>query len=78
MLKVHDQVVGRDSAVLGMPGPVETVVCINADHSNMCRFDTRVKKDMDNYKEVQHGLGKIRQAALGLLQVALAAQISDT
>ncbi|KAK0710048.1 hypothetical protein B0T26DRAFT_755171 [Lasiosphaeria miniovina] len=71
-------IVPRDSAVLGMPGLVETVARIDADHSNICRFDTSVPEDMNNYKKVQHGLGKICQAALRLPPFTPAAQASNT
>jgi len=42
--------------VIGLPGDIETPVKLEASHSDMCRFDTRVKQDMDMYKKVRHGL----------------------
>lgn len=47
------QIVPRSSAVLGLPGDVENQVKINADHSDMCRFDLSMTKDQDNYRLVQ-------------------------
>lgn len=45
--------VPRESAVVGLPGDVENQVCLEADHSNMGRFDDVTKDDLDNYKPVQ-------------------------
>ncbi|KAH8652856.1 hypothetical protein BGZ61DRAFT_374660, partial [Ilyonectria robusta] len=57
-------IVPRDSAVLDMPGDIETQVKIEANHGDICRFDTRDLSDSQRYKKVRHGLRKLHEAAL--------------
>ncbi|KAF7182461.1 hypothetical protein CNMCM7691_002031 [Aspergillus felis] len=57
-------VVPFDSAVLGLPGQRETQLRINADHSNMCRFDMTVQADRDNYRKVERNLQMLCADAL--------------
>ncbi|KAH8682825.1 hypothetical protein BGZ60DRAFT_398796 [Tricladium varicosporioides] len=64
-------IVPRESAVFNMPGDIETPVRIDATHSEMCRFDTSVNADLDNYHKVRHGIRKLRGAALNHLSVIL-------
>ena len=47
------QIVPRESAVLGLPGDVKNQVCLEADDSNMSRFDGVTKDELDNYKLIQ-------------------------
>ncbi|KAI9807419.1 MAG: hypothetical protein M1833_000164 [Piccolia ochrophora] len=42
-------IVPRESAVLGIPGNIESTIRLDADHSNMCRYDPLVQKDADNF-----------------------------
>ncbi|KAL4790496.1 hypothetical protein BDV19DRAFT_372146 [Aspergillus venezuelensis] len=57
-------IVPFDSAVLGLPGQRETQLRINADHSNMCRFDMTVQLDKDNYRKVERNLQMLCADAL--------------
>ncbi|KAL4964039.1 uncharacterized protein BDV14DRAFT_209586 [Aspergillus stella-maris] len=57
-------IVPFDSAVLGLPGQRETQLRINADHSNMCRFDLTVQLDKDNYRKVERNLQMLCADAL--------------
>ncbi|KAI9783675.1 MAG: hypothetical protein M1839_003523 [Geoglossum umbratile] len=41
-------IVSRDSAVIGLPGDVENVVKLDANHSEICRFDITIQRDRDN------------------------------
>ncbi|KAI3535789.1 hypothetical protein CSPX01_11127 [Colletotrichum filicis] len=66
-------IVSRDSATLNMPGDVETIVRINAGHSDICRFDTSMPVDKDNYKQAIHGLKKLSNAACNHLRDILPA-----
>jgi hypothetical protein len=45
------QVVPKKSATFGLPGDKENIVMLNANHSNMCRFDDS-QEDQDNFKLV--------------------------
>ncbi|KAK1530192.1 uncharacterized protein CCOS01_05295 [Colletotrichum costaricense] len=56
-----------------MPGDVETIVRINAGHSDICRFDTSMPVDKDNYKQAIHGLKKLSNAACNHLRDILPA-----
>ncbi|KAH9206067.1 hypothetical protein DL95DRAFT_397161 [Leptodontidium sp. 2 PMI_412] len=49
-------VVPRHSAVLGLDGMRENQVKLDATHSDMCRFNRSVKKDVDNYALVEGNL----------------------
>jgi hypothetical protein len=44
--------VPRDSAIFGLPGKRERIVPINANHSNICRFDTSQPCDKANLELV--------------------------
>ncbi|PKX99644.1 ankyrin repeat domain-containing protein [Aspergillus novofumigatus IBT 16806] len=57
-------IVPFDSAVLGLPGKRETQLRINADHSNICRFDMTVQADKDNYRKVERNLQMLCADAL--------------
>jgi hypothetical protein len=49
-----------DSAVMHLPGARETKLGIDADHSNMCRFDLSGDgTDSDNYELVQGNLNRL-------------------
>lgn len=50
--ETKSEIVSRDSATIGLPGDVENVVALNADHSNMCRFDLADEEDESNYEIV--------------------------
>jgi hypothetical protein len=56
LLKPNLQIVPFESAVLNLPGERETQLRINADHENMCRFDTSLESDRDNYRKVERNL----------------------
>ena len=60
-----DQIVSRSSAVLGIPGDIENQVKIDADHSDMCRFDLSVAKDRDNYRLVQANIEDLCDLDIG-------------
>ncbi|KAF7585214.1 hypothetical protein BBP40_011667 [Aspergillus hancockii] len=57
-------IVPFESSVLGLPGKRETQLRINADHSNMCRFDMTVQADRDNYRKVERNLQMLCADAL--------------
>ncbi|PGH02850.1 hypothetical protein AJ80_08800 [Polytolypa hystricis UAMH7299] len=59
-----DIIVPFDSAVLKLPGHRETQLRINADHSSMCRFDTNIQSDLDNYRKVERNLQMLCADAL--------------
>lgn len=50
--------------MINLPGNRETQLRINADHSNMCRFDLSVQVDLDNYKKVERNLQMLCADAL--------------
>ncbi|KAH0541695.1 hypothetical protein FGG08_003858 [Glutinoglossum americanum] len=58
------QIVSRESASFGLPGDVENIVRLKADHSNMCRFDTTVQADLDNFKIVRGNMHRLYMAAM--------------
>ena len=63
------QIVPFDSAVLKLAGHRETQMRIDADHSNMCRFDLETQCDQDNYKKVQRRMQMMcADALVGSLQ----------
>lgn len=41
---------------MNLPGSRETQLRINADHSDMCRFDPTVSSDWDNYRKVERNI----------------------
>jgi hypothetical protein len=47
------KLVPRDSAVFGLPGDHENQICLNATHSDMCRFNSSETKDYKNYFYVE-------------------------
>ena len=58
------QIVPRESASFGLPGDLEDIVCITANHSNMCRFDTANQADLDNYKLVRANMRRLYDNAV--------------
>lgn len=52
-----------DSAVFHLAGLRETKLRIDADHSNMCRFDLSIEADRDNYELVEGNLDRLCQEA---------------
>jgi hypothetical protein len=56
--------VPRDSVVIGLPGSREHVVKLNAEHSDMCRFDLSIPNDQDNYEVVEANLEELCLEAL--------------
>ncbi|KAL2050807.1 hypothetical protein ABVK25_008868 [Lepraria finkii] len=59
------EIVSRSSAVLELPGDIENQVKIDADHSEMCRFDLSVAKDHDNYRLVQANIEDLYDLDIG-------------
>lgn len=49
---------------MNLPGNRETQLRINADHSNMCRFDLSIPSDLDNYRKVERNLQMLCADAL--------------
>jgi hypothetical protein len=56
--------VPRDSAVIGLSGEREHAVRLNAEHSDMCRFDLSIQNDEDNYQLVEANLEELCTEAL--------------
>ena len=54
----------KESAVFGLPGHRENIVRLNADHSDMCRFDIKDQRDKDNLKIVSSNLEDVYKEAL--------------
>ena len=54
----------KESATFGLPGHRENIVRLNADHSNMCRFDVTDQRDKDNLKIVSSNLEDVYNEAL--------------
>lgn len=48
------QIVTKESATFGLAGHRETILGLDKDHSNMCRFDTAVEDDRDVYEFVEN------------------------
>jgi len=46
------QIVPRESSRFGLPGDRENIVKLDADHGDICRFDTS-EHDQDNYELVR-------------------------
>lgn len=61
----------QESASIGLPGDIENIVRLAADHSNMCRFDTTDQHDLDIYKHVQGNLRRLYQKAVSRQALAL-------
>ena len=57
------QIVPRLSAVIGLPGDSENQVRLNADHSNLCRFDASIEKDRDNLRLVEANVEELYEPA---------------
>lgn len=53
----------RDSARFGMPGDIENIVKLNADHGGVCKFGT-CQTDQDNFKLVQSNIKDLYKSAL--------------
>lgn len=49
----------RLSAVIGLPGDLENQVRLDADHSNLCRFDASIQKDRDNLRLVEANIEEL-------------------
>ncbi|KAE9987514.1 hypothetical protein EG328_002499 [Venturia inaequalis] len=58
-------IVSKKSATFGLPGSMENVVRLEADHSNICRFDTGLQADLDNYKLVRTNVIRLYKQAIG-------------
>ena len=65
--------VPRASAVIGLPGDMENQVGIDASHSEICRFDTSISADMDNYEKVQGNIKELYDGAVEMEGVILPA-----
>lgn len=46
----HVQIVSRESATLGLSGERETVLRMEANHSDICRFDLDDPRDQRNFE----------------------------
>jgi hypothetical protein len=49
-----EQIVTKESATFGLPGHRETILGLDADHSNICKFDSAIEDDMDVYEFVKN------------------------
>ncbi len=56
-------VVPKSSAIFGLPGTRERILELNADHSDLCRFDG-TRRDQDNFKKVSNNIQEMYEAAL--------------
>jgi hypothetical protein len=58
--------VPQESATIGLPGDIENIVRLAADHSNMCRFDTTdpASSDKDIYKHVEGNMRRLYKIAV--------------
>src|SRR5688572_19065015 len=63
MLTMSSQVVPRESARLGMPGHLENVVKLDADHSSVCKFGAS-QTDQDNFELVRANIKDIYKNAV--------------
>ena len=63
-LTLIQQLVPKDSAVFGLPGERENQVKINADHSDVCRFDPALELNQDNYILVEANLRRLCESAI--------------
>ncbi|KAH7175225.1 hypothetical protein EDB81DRAFT_769464 [Dactylonectria macrodidyma] len=48
--------VTKESATFGLAGHRETILGLDADHSNMCKFNTKLDDDRDIYECVQNNI----------------------
>jgi hypothetical protein len=56
--------VSRQSATIGLPGNIEDILPLNADHSDMCKFDPNNKDDESNYEVVSEAVTELYEQAL--------------
>ena len=56
-------IVPKKSAIFGLPGTRENIVELNADHSNLCRYDNSMQ-DQDNFKLVANNIQDLYENAL--------------
>lgn len=56
-------VVPKKSATFGLPGERENIIELNAEHSELCRFDSD-RRDQDNFKLVANNIQDLYEAAL--------------
>ena len=54
----------KKSATFGLPGHRESIVRLDASHSDMCRFNGINQGDIDNYKIVSSNLEDLYEGAL--------------
>jgi hypothetical protein len=57
-----------------LPGLRETKLRIDADHSNLCRFDLSIETDKDNYELVEGNLDRLCREAISGLENELESQ----
>ena len=62
--KTQIRIVPRESAVIGHPGHIENQISLDADHSEMCRFDPSNSVDMDNFSLVNGNMKELYEGAL--------------
>ena len=55
------QIVDKDSATLGLPSSRETQVALDANHSDICKFDAI---DSDDYEQVEGNIVDLAKRAL--------------
>lgn len=53
--------------MLGLQGDRESPIRLNADHSNICRFNPSVKVDKDNYFYVEGNIADLCNLCPGKL-----------
>ncbi|KAH8700955.1 hypothetical protein BGW36DRAFT_375302 [Talaromyces proteolyticus] len=63
-------IVTKESATFGLPGHRETILGLEADHSNMCKFNTEIEDDKDLYDFVENNFywlyeEAMKEAAIG-------------
>jgi hypothetical protein len=71
--------VPRESAILGLQGGRETILRMDADHSNVCRFDPTKEVDEENFELLEVNLRRVCQTALkeGEILVRLSNRLPD-
>ncbi|KAK4188864.1 hypothetical protein QBC35DRAFT_495003 [Podospora australis] len=60
----RDTAVPPESARLGLPGDVENVVKLNADHRSVCKFSATDRTDQDNLKFVRRNIKDLYNSAI--------------
>ena len=60
----NDQIVPIASAKFGLPGDKERILGIDADHSDICRFDPANQQDKDNLEKVMSSVEDLYNVAL--------------